>query len=106
MKEVRVTIQEYTVTEGDFGDTKEWVDGETYWAKLVPVGVNGQAQYQQAGYSNVDRILRFNRGLDLNMADYRYKIGDTLYEAIAPPDRRNMLSRERTEVAVKVINDE
>lgn len=105
MKQVRVTVQEYVTVEGELSDTKEWQDQETYWAKLVPVNVDGQAKFQQAGYSQVDKILRFNYTLELNLSDYRFKIGDTIYTPVAPPDKRNMLSRARTEIPVRVDNN-
>lgn len=80
----RIRVQERIIDETPTGVKRTWQDKETRWGRMVLIGLDGRAKYEQVGYSNVTHKLILRGNLDLSLADTRFIWRNKVYEPIEP----------------------
>jgi hypothetical protein len=72
------------VVESALGVTVVWKPVEWRYGRVVPLPVATIADYQKLGSSVTHKVV-FEKGITLNLADYRFKHLDKTYEPAQPP---------------------
>ena len=80
----RIQVQQRTVTEGAMGATVTWASIQHRYGRVIPLSAQSRAQYQQLN-TEVTHKLIFEKGITLNLADYRFKHLSKTYEPTEPP---------------------
>lgn len=80
----RIQIQSRTVSEGAMGQTVTWAPVQHRFGRVIPLSATARAEYQQLNTSASHKIM-FEKGITLNLADYRFKCLDKTYEPTEPP---------------------
>ena len=80
----RIQIQSRTVTEGAMGQTVVWAPVQTRYGRVIPLSAQARVEYQQLNTEVTHKIV-FEKGITLNLADYRFKCLDKTYEPSQPP---------------------
>ncbi|MDP2362818.1 MAG: head-tail adaptor protein [Ignavibacteria bacterium] len=94
----RIQIQQRTVTEGAIGSTLTWRPIQHRFGRVIPLSATARAEYQQLG-SNVSHKIIFEKGITLNLADYRFKHLDKTYQPTEPP----IVLDDNTAIVVKEL---
>jgi head-tail adaptor len=80
----RIQVQQRTVTEAALGQTVTWAPVQWRHGRVIPLSATARIEYQQLG-SEVSHKIVFEKGITLNLADYRFKCLDKTYEPTVPP---------------------
>lgn len=80
----RIQIQSRTVSEAAMGQTLTWAPVSWRYGRVIPLSATARAEYQQLNTSVTHKIM-FEKGVTLNLADYRFKCLDKTYEPTEPP---------------------
>jgi len=80
----RIQVQQRTVTEGAMGSTIIWKPVQWRFGRVIPLSAQARSQYQQLNTHVTHKIL-FEKGITLNLADYRFKCLSRTYEPTEPP---------------------
>ena len=94
----RIQIQQRTATETALGSTVVWKPVQWRMGRVIPLSANARAQYQQLNTEVTHRII-FEKGITLNLADYRFKHLDKTYEPTQPP----LTQEDNTVIVVKEV---
>jgi len=94
----RIEIQSRTVTEGAMGQTIVWAPVQHRYGRVIPLSATARAQYQQLNTVVTHKIV-FEKGVTLNLADYRFKCLSKTYEPTEPP----VTLEQNTVIVVKEI---
>ena len=94
----KIQLQQRTVTEGALGQTLIWAPVAWKYGKVIPLSATARAEYRQIG-SNVSHKIIFEKGITLNLADYRFKHLSKTYEPAEPP----MVLEDNTVIVVSEI---
>ncbi len=94
----RIQLQQRTVTEGAMGPTLTWAPVQWRYGKVIPLSATARAEYQQLN-TNVTHKLIFEKGITLNLADYKFKCLNKTYNPTEPP----ITLEENTVIVVKEI---
>ncbi len=80
----RIQIQSRTVNEAAMGQTLTWAPVQTRYGRVIPLTARARIEYQQLNTVVTHKIC-FEKGITLNLADYRFKCLDKTYEPTEPP---------------------
>lgn len=80
----RLQTQIRTVTESALGQTVVWKPVGYIYGRVVPLDAKSVTAYQQLGSSVSHKIIS-EKGVTLNLADYRFKHLDRTYTPAQPP---------------------
>ena len=83
----RVQIQERVDTAIAMGSTTDWKPGQFRYARVVPLGVESRARYQQMNTRVTHRIM-FNAvpAFTLSLGNHRITHGTKTYELVEGPE--------------------
>jgi head-tail adaptor len=94
----RIQVQQRTVTEGAMGSTIVWKPVQHRHGRVIPLTAQARAEYQQLNTQVTHKII-FEKGITLNLADYRFKHLSKTYEPTQPP----ITLQNNTVIVVKEI---
>lgn len=94
----RIQVQQRTVAEGAMGNTITWKPVQNRHGRVIPLSAQARAQYQQIGTTVTHKII-FEKGITLNLADYRFKCLSKTYQPTEPP----ITLEDNTVIVVKEI---
>ena len=94
----RIQVQLRTVSEGALGQTVTWTPVQHRFGRVIPLSAMARAEYQQLNTSVTHKIV-FEKGITLNLADYRFKHLSKTYEPTEPP----MTLEDNTVIVVSEI---
>jgi len=94
----RIQIQHRTVIEGAMGAAVTWASIQHRYGRVIPLSAQARAQYQQLNTEVTHRII-FEKGITLNLADYRFKHLSKTYEPTEPP----ITMEDNTVIVVKEV---
>lgn len=80
----RIQVQQRTTTESAMGSTITWKPVQWRYGRVIPLSAQARAEYQQLNTEVTHRLL-FEKGITLNLADYRFKHLGKTYELTQPP---------------------
>jgi len=66
------------------GQTVVWAPVQTRYGRVIPLSAQARVEYQQLNTEVTHKIV-FEKGITLNLADYRFKCLDKTYEPSQPP---------------------
>lgn len=80
----RIQLQQRTVTEGAMGQTLTWKPVQWKYGRVIPLTAQARVEYQQLNTSVTHKLV-FEKGITLNLADYRFKCLDKTFQPTEPP---------------------
>ncbi len=80
----KVTIEKVETTKDAHGRYEEWEEEKQVWARVTEVSVEGQAEFEQIGYSDVSKKIEFAYPVDIELEGYRIKYNGRIYEIVKP----------------------
>jgi len=80
----RIRVQERITETTATGVKRFWRDKEVRWGRMVLIGLDGRAKYEQVGYTNVSHNLILRGSLDLSLSKIRFIWRNRIYEPIEP----------------------
>ena len=106
----RIWLQEYEEIEDPMGITKEWNDDKRLPCRKCSIDAEGQAEFEQIGYSEVQNYFQFPYKIDLSLSDNRFREvlrdgSSKYYEIIKPPEYLGGI-KPVTKVYVREVQEE
>lgn len=79
----KIIIQQKTSTLTATGETVVWKPVQTRYGRVIPLSAQARSQYQQMN-SVVTHKVVFEKGVTLNLSDYRFLHLDKSYKPVEP----------------------